>query len=455
MSIQTLHLVAAAGTSLDSAVLLAAHAEEWREEARTLLLRFNAGQPRLLARYPGRLYSAWLSARTGRLYALDRGRLAVFQPDGLGGFEAPQVEIIPEVEDPGVFILGIADEAGDTLFVGDDAALHIRRGGEWRRFAAPEGAGPLLRGHGRRADQVFFCSEAGLLRWDGQVLSVIDSPPAEPWGVFESADGGLWITAEEAGVFHQRKGSAWRHHPTAFEPLGAVAGLGEAVYAEVYEQGLARINGQAPEIVYPADQAVTPWSVGDALILAQDAIGAEARGNAVFDGTEVHPFQMPACAPGSTALFFLEATAPARAPTPGRVCVTDQRALRGVAPALLTTTTGQRLYIFDWQALSAEQQALFIEGQVLAWARSQVDGSPGDPWVPWALINAEPLEPGEVTDFDAQADGALLVHRETGEIRLCPDPAASALVAVEHLKTLGAVEHLPWRFEVREIAQSS
>jgi hypothetical protein len=133
--------------------------------------------------------------------------------------------------------------ADDVVFISTDGALFVRRGGGWTRHVPPEPAQRLFGVHGRGLDELYVCSDGGLLLWSGDRLQLLeDRPRPIVKAVLVSSDE---IYAGDNYLMHWSRASGWqRVQPTLPDPTALIEVDGVVIVA-TFEKGVMERQGDA------------------------------------------------------------------------------------------------------------------------------------------------------------------------------------------------------------------
>ena len=100
----------------------------------------------------------------GEVIAFERGNVAVERA-------CPRIESLEA-------IIGFSGPtaAADVLIACGGTSLFVRNAGRWSEHPLPDNVAELYRLHGRSADEIYVCTDAGLYLWNGRQFATREAP---------------------------------------------------------------------------------------------------------------------------------------------------------------------------------------------------------------------------------------------------------------------------------------
>ena len=170
-----------------------------------------------------------------------------------------------------------------SIFVGSVAHGFIE-------VAMPDGVEEVWRLHGLKPNEVYVCTDAGVMRWDGRAMRQIDGPDDEIFDVLVLSPTELIAVGEEAHRWVD--GNGWSHVRSALKDLAQGMCLFQNQVMLPALDGVGRMEGNEIKRLskFSSNQLI---SCGDTLMAA----GADG-GLSVFNGTDWVRIKLPRIAPG-------------------------------------------------------------------------------------------------------------------------------------------------------------
>ena len=258
-----LNVITAFGVSTDSAIILAGQPDELEQEfsaERVMAVQIINGVCEVVDTLPHPIVNSWLSPN-GRAYcSSNKGHI-------LTHFDGSWIrEKVCDKEDTFDGIWGISgdSEQQDVVFVTSDESLYIRQEGVWSEYPMPQQVERVTRLHGLSLDEIYICTDDGLLCWNGKEIIEIEGPDDDPVGVIVLSKNKM-IVAGYDGLYQWSSESGWKSLDSpAEEPTVATLFFMDDIFFGTTD-GVVRLRDDKLELVceFFCNQLV---SIGDAII---------------------------------------------------------------------------------------------------------------------------------------------------------------------------------------------
>ena len=253
------------GPDLRHCLVLASHPDERMEPdgdpsrtRRTIVLRFDGERFSAPSTLPVPLDRGWASANGAGYCTSFRGSLAHVYVDGQWGSER-----FSSQDEDVLRIWGISGGTPqeDRVYVSTEGTLFIRQAGAWSRHVPPEPAKRLFGVHGLRPEELYVCSDTGLLLWNGQQFQPLEDRPVS---IVEAIlVHGDEIYAGNRFLVHWTKATGWqRWQPTLVSPT-AIIDIDDAIIVSTFKHGVTERNGGQFVSVTPPHMALELQRIGD------------------------------------------------------------------------------------------------------------------------------------------------------------------------------------------------
>lgn len=258
-----LNVITAFGESTEGALILAGQPDELEQEfsaERMLVVQIKNGNCQVIDTLPHPVFNSWRST-SGRAYcSSNEGHILTYS----GG--QWNREKVSDKEDLFDGIWGISGDSDrqDTVFLSSDESFYIRQNEEWSEYPMPPQVEAVTRVHGLSPDEVYICTDDGLLCWNGSELTEVEGPDDEPVGVIVISKNEMLVTGYD-GIYLYRDGEGWEvlDSPASGPTVATLAFMGD-IYVGTTE-GVVRLRDNKLELVceFFCNQLV---SIGDAVI---------------------------------------------------------------------------------------------------------------------------------------------------------------------------------------------
>lgn len=261
-------VMTAFGESIDSAMILAAQPDEIEQvdgAQRTLLLKIEGDVCRVVDTLPRPIGTSWRS-NNGRVYCPSNGGQVLTYFDG--AWDQEQV-----CAHEGIFgnLWGFSGKtpSEDIVFLCSDENLYIRDKGFWNEYPMPDTVEIVHGLHGLSPDQVYVCTDEGLLRWNGEELVELEGPPDdEPLGVLVLSKTDMLVSGYDLYLWSDKGGWIVLDSPAESHTI-AMLSFGDDVFIGTTEGVLQRRSNKLEMVtdVFCNDLV----NVGDGIIASGDA----------------------------------------------------------------------------------------------------------------------------------------------------------------------------------------
>lgn len=283
-----LSVITAFGESVDSAIVLAAQPDEEEQEfgaERTLVLRIEGGVGRIVDVLPSPVVESWRS-ESGKAYCTSNGGQILTYFNGTWDRE----KVCQKDEYfRGIWGFGGKTDRDDIVIICSNESLYVRDKQSWSEYPMPQTVEIVKRIHGLSPDEVYVCTDDGLLCWNGKELKEIEGPDDELRGVLVLSDQKILVTGDRLHLWSDKEGWRVLDSPAGEDHTHAILPFGDDIFIGTLE-GILRLRGSKLEIVLDSF-CNTLVSVGDAIIAAGDE-------SYLFDGKQWVLIQLPKLAFG-------------------------------------------------------------------------------------------------------------------------------------------------------------
>ena len=153
----------------------------------------------------------------------------------------------------------------DVLLACGGTSLFVRSAGRWSEHPLPDHVAELYRLHGRSANEVYLCTDAGLYLWNGQTFAPRESPEDEIADVFVRSATELVAVGDRVHLWSD--GAGWTELKSPFKQHSVgLCSVGSSLYIPS-RSGIARLIGTdlGKVCATPAGQLV---ALGDRVVAA-------------------------------------------------------------------------------------------------------------------------------------------------------------------------------------------
>ena len=186
-------------------------------------------------------------------------------------------------------MFGLAATDGDLIAVCGRTSLFVGDGRHFEEYPAPDDVKELRRVHGLRADEFYACADAGICRWDGEQLALIESPEDDILDVMVLSENELLAVGERAHRWRDNEGWSELESPTEDHARG-MCRLGGEIYVPSLD-GVLRVEGDELTMISPSpSNLLVP--IGKGIVAARVGGGAW-----YFDGKTWARVTLPTLAP--------------------------------------------------------------------------------------------------------------------------------------------------------------
>jgi len=263
-----LQLMTAFGGSIDSAVVLAAQPDEIviGGAERTFILTIEAGGCRVVDTLIRPIVASWYS-NNGRAYCPSNGGHVLMYFDGV--WDKEQV-CAHEASFGHLWGFSGKTPREDIIFLCSDENLYIRNKGHWSEHPMPDTVEIVHGIHGLSPNQVYICTDEGLLCWNGNEIIELEGPPDdEPLGVLVLSETDMLVSGYDLYLWSDKGGWTILDSPTESHTT-AMLSFGDDVFIGTREGVLRRRSNKLEMVtdVFCNDLI----NVGDGIIASGDAI---------------------------------------------------------------------------------------------------------------------------------------------------------------------------------------
>jgi hypothetical protein len=131
----------------------------------------------------------------------------------------------------------------DRVYISTEGTLYIREGGAWAAHRAPDPVQSLYGVHGRSPDELYVCSDAGVLLWTGTRFEELEDDPRSPVKAIRIV--GDEIYAGGRFLLHWTKASGWQRWEPAVRNPTAIIDIGGVVIVGTFQKGVMERQGAA------------------------------------------------------------------------------------------------------------------------------------------------------------------------------------------------------------------
>jgi hypothetical protein len=279
-----LNVITAFGKTTDSAIILAGQPDELEQEfsaERALVVKIRNGNCEIIDTISYPIVNSWLS-NSARAYCTSNEGYILTYFDGSWDREK-----VSDKEDFFDGIWGISGDSDqqDAVFVTSDESLYIRQEEIWCEYPMPQQVERVTRLHGLAPDEIYICTDDGILCWNGKEIIEVEGPEDDPVGIIVLSKNDM-IVAGYDGLYQWTTKSGWKTlNSPAEEPTAATLSFMDDVFFGTTD-GVVRLRGEKLKLVCElfCNQLV---SIGDAVI----ASGPDEA--YLFDQKKWHRLQLP------------------------------------------------------------------------------------------------------------------------------------------------------------------
>lgn len=284
------------GKEVRDCLVLASHPDERRSPdgqkpsltRPTIVMHFDGRNFRGVTSLPVALRRGW-SSDNGTGYCTSIRGKQCYVHDG----KQWQSETFSEQDEDVMRIGGLSgtDAPRDLVWISTDGALFLRREARWTRHAPPEPARRVFGVHGPTSEELYVCTDAGLLMWTevAGFRSLIDRPRGIQKEILVK-DGDIFVGNRQLMRWNQSGG--WRNVEPAVRDVTAIVEASGVVLVGTFEKGVFEQQGGVFVPATPEFQCLEVQRVGSGAFAAADDRGY------VRLGSHWHELHMPRCVPG-------------------------------------------------------------------------------------------------------------------------------------------------------------
>ena len=259
-----IELLMLCGFAVDDATafIFAVCPDDWGDPKReTFVYRVHAGEAEYVQTIHHPLNDCWWSRHGVVHVTTDSAEVMSFERGCVSTERVcPRVEALEA-------IIGFsgATSADDVLIACGNTSLFVRSAGRWSEYPLPDDVSELYRLHGRSADEVYVCTDAGLYLWNGQTFAPREGPDDEIIDVFVRSETELVAVGDGVHAWSDALGWSELKSPFGQHSVG-LCSLDNSLYIPS-RSGIARLTGTVLEKVCatPSGQLV---AVGHRVVAA-------------------------------------------------------------------------------------------------------------------------------------------------------------------------------------------
>lgn len=171
-----LYLMTAFQDTLNRLFLCTCHPDDYDPNTssftRSILLSLEGKTAKISHVLSHAIETAW-RAKTGKVYCTSTGG-QIYSHQGEGW----KREVVCDRPINFKWIHGFSGESekDEVVFLPSVSGLFIKKDGQWSEHPMPEGVEMIQNLHGLSPDDVYICTDAGLVHWDGKELSLVEAP---------------------------------------------------------------------------------------------------------------------------------------------------------------------------------------------------------------------------------------------------------------------------------------
>ena len=215
-----LQVLTAFGSSLEDAFVLASRQSDWVEsesrEYPTFVLRIKDHQAQIEETLTQPITDVWQSGNGAVYCPTSNGQMLIY----LDGVWNQETVCDRDEEFGAIWGISGSSRTEDTLFIVSDTNLFTRLNSVWQEYPMPEEVEMVYRLHGLVSNEIYICTDAGLLLWDGVRITEVEGPDDEPIDVLILSEEEMLVVGD-AGVYHWTDVADWEDLES---PLEEVAG---------------------------------------------------------------------------------------------------------------------------------------------------------------------------------------------------------------------------------------
>lgn len=264
---EELILTTAFGDSKEAAVLLAAQPEELEEEfgaQRAFALKLKNNEGIIVEEISHPIIDSWCSRSKKAYCSSDRGHIMTYQN---GNWNREKVTG-KEIEFKAIWGFSGLKAPDDTVFLGSDESLFILDKGIWNEHPMPQPVEMVSRLHGLSSDEVYICTDDGLLCWNGTELIKKEGPDDDLRGVIVISEQEILVTGDRLHLWSDEEGWKKLDSPGEEDHTLAICPFGDDIFIGTLN-GVVRYRNGGMEMV-TSEFCNILADVGDAIIASGD-----------------------------------------------------------------------------------------------------------------------------------------------------------------------------------------
>jgi hypothetical protein len=281
------------GISIASAYILAGHPDElilpngWQPSPtrRTFILKLNNGFTEFVETVPAPLVRAWTSSNGASYCAPYVGNYIFTFIDNKWKKEHFSTK------DEDIFFIwgfGGSSPVEDIVYLCANGAIYVRNKGIWQEHVALSGVRRIYHVHGLSPNEIYLCSDVGLLLWNERKFSEVEGPTGNnPKSICVLSQNKIIAAAKYLDCWSEASG--WTRVKTEYQNFRTLLPLGNEVFAGTPETGVIRLHPGTPDRTTELFNCLRLCSLGNGIL----AVGKNC--SYLYDSRSWRKLQLPVC----------------------------------------------------------------------------------------------------------------------------------------------------------------